>query len=602
MVIKYYILFLLLVCSLRVGAQALKFTSSASKNEVGTGEQFEVTFSVNGNAESFSPPNFNNFQVVGGPNQSTSMESVNGSMTVNSSVSYELMAVKEGEFTIGPASIVVNGRRITTNPIKIKVVKGRPAPQNNSGQNAPDNNVAEGKPGELSKSLLLRAIVDKSSAYLGEQVTLTYRIYTRIPIVQSQLDKLPDLTGFFNQEVKQPQQQVQWRVETYKGQRYNVADIKQIILFPEHEGNITIDPFEMTFIVRQASQSRDIMDQIFGGSFNDVQYKAKSLPVVVHVKPLPIAGKPAGFTGAVGNFSVDASIDRKELKANESLNYKIKVSGSGNIKLLQNPNIAFPADFEKYDPKVQDTVNERASGMAGSRIYNYLLIPRHEGNFTIDPVQFSYFNPATGKYVGLITRSFQIKVNKGTAENNVTAFSGADKQDIKTLDKDIRYIKTGDPGLHSQGDEFFGSGGYYLSLLAGPLLCFGAFTYRNRQQKNNSDIVKVKSRRAGKVAAKHLAAAQKFLIEKNTKEFYEAVSKGLYGYLSDKLNISYANLDKDTIVSGLAAKSLKDGLINQVIDALDLCEMARYAPVTHISQHDVFEKAKTIINNIEDEI
>jgi hypothetical protein len=323
---------------------------------------------------------------------------------------------------------------------------------------------------------------------------------------------------------------------------------------------------------------------------------------MVHVKPLPGAGKPEGYTGAVGNFTVEASIDKTELKANEALNYKIKVSGSGNIKLLKNLNTNFPPDFEKYDPKIADTINESGKGVAGSRFYNYLLIPRHQGNYTIDPVKFSYFNPATGKYTSLVTKSFEIKVDKGTAESNVTALTDADKQDIKTLDKDIRYIKNGDTVLHKQGDEFYGSGWYYLMLLSGPLLCFAAFSYRNWEQKNNSDIVKVKSRRAGKVAAKHLANAQQQLTAHHTKEFYEAVSRGLYGYLSDKLNITYAELNKDTIASALKTRSLDHRLAGQLLDTLDLCEMARYAPVTHISEQEIFEKAKGIINNIENEI
>lgn len=603
MKIKYYILSFLLFYAGRLFAQDAKFTASVSKNEVGTGEQFEITFSLNGNGGSFSPPDMNSFQVLGGPNVSNSMESINGNTTVSTSIGYDLMAVKEGTFTIGPASIVVNGHKLSTNSVRIKVVKGRPVAQNNRNQGGPDNSITEENSSNLSKSLLLRAVVDKDNVYQGQQLTLTYKIYTRVGIVQSQVDKLPDLTGFWNQDVKSPQQQVQWHTETYKGAKYNVADIKQTILFPERAGNITIDPFGMTFIARVASASSgDFVEQFFGGGYKDVKVSAKSIPVVVHVRPLPEAGKPDGFTGAVGNFTIEAAVDKNRLKANEALNYKVKVTGSGNIKLLKNLNTSFPADFEKYDPKINDTVTERINGVAGSRIYNYLLIPRHQGDFTIDPVKFSYFNPATGKYVSLATTSFQVKVDKGIAENNVTAFSGSDKQDVKLLDKDIRYIKTGDADLSRAGDRFFGSAGYYLLLLLGPVLCLAAFVYRNWNQKNNSDLVKLKSRRAGKVAAKHLANAQKQLLANNTKAFYEAVFKGTYGYLSDKLNISSADLNRETIASSLKARALNEQVISQLLDTLDLCEMARYAPVTHISEQEVFEKAKGIINNIENEI
>lgn len=605
MKLKYYILTLLLLWTGITFAQEVKLTATASKTTVGTGEQFEVDFSVNGNAEGFNPPAFSAFQVLSGPNVSTSMESINGRTTVSSSYSYILMAAKMGDYTIGPATIVVNGKNYTSSAIKIKVVKGQPVQQQSAQQGAGGSQqVPMGNSGELSKQIFLKAVIDKNNVYQGEQLTVSFRLYTRIGIDDSRLDKMPDLTGFFNQDIKNPlqQQQVQWKVETYKGLKYNTADIKQSILFPEHSGNITIDPFEMTFLVRQPVRSNDIMDQFFGGSFQQVKYQAKSTPVVVHVKPLPDAGKPDSFTGAVGTFSMESSIDKTELKANEPLNYKVKVTGAGNIKLLKTVNINFPADFEKYDPKISDTTVERTSGVAGSRIYNYLLIPRHQGEYNIDPLKFSYFNPATNRYVTLTSKGFKIKVDKGLAENNVTALAGADKQDLKMLGKDIRYIKTGDTILSRPGDGFFGSAMFYILLILGPVASIGAYNYRNRMLRLNSDIVGVKNRRAAKLAAKHLANAQKQLQANNTAAFYEDTFKGLYGYLSDKLNIPYANLDRATIASALSTRVNDEPLVNRVLETLDLCEMARFAPVTHISKQEVFEKAKGIIGDIENKI
>lgn len=604
MKIKYYILTLLVLSANLLFAQNVKFTASASKDEVGTGEQFRVDFSINGNGDGFTPPTFSGFEVLSGPNVSQSMTSINGSTTVSSAFSYILTAAKEGEFTIGPATIVVNGRRLSTNAVKIKVVKGRPVQQSNNAQNGPDNSINEVKSGDLSKLIFIRAIVDKTNVYDGQQITLSYRLYTRIGIDDSQPDKIPDLNGFWSEDVKKPrqQQQAQWRVETYKGEKYNVADVKQSILFPERDGNLTVDPFGMTFIVRQPVASRDIMDQFFGGSFKQVKIGVKSEPVTIHVKPLPEAGKPAGFAGAVGNFNMDAAIDKTEVKANDALNYKVKITGTGNIKLFKPLSVDFPADFEKYDPKITDTITDDVNGVSGSRIYNYLLIPRHQGDYNVDPLKFSYFNPTTGRYVTLSSKPFHLKVAKGANESNVTAFSTADKQDVKMLGKDIRYIKTDDDNLNSAGNGFFGSAGYYLLLLIGPVLCFGAFAYRNQVRKNNADVVGVKSRKAGKIAAKHLANAQKQLLANNSKAFYEDIFKGLYGYLSDKLNISYANLDRETIASALKIRMLDGQVIGQLLETLDLCEMARYAPVNHISQQEVFDKAKGIINDIENKI
>jgi len=602
--LKYFILTLFLFYAGGLFAQGIKFTASVDKNPVATGDIVEITFSINGNSERFSPPQFSGFQMAGGPNESQSMEIVNGSSSVSMSYSYELIAVKEGEFTISPATTVVNGHMYTTNAVKIKVIKGKSVPQNSQAQtqSGPDNSIATAKTSNLAKSIFIRAVVDKSNVYIGQQIILSYRLYVRgVGIEQNQPDAIPELNGFWSEDIKQAQRQVQWHVETYKGQRYNAADLKQTILFPEREGDLTIDPLGMKFVLRVQAPSQDIMDQFFGAN-KQVPYTAKSAPVTIHVKPLPQAGKPDSFTGAVGNFTIESSVDKTELKANDALNYKVKVSGKGNIKLLKTLSTNFPADFDKYDPKIADSVTENENGVAGDRYYTYLLIPRHQGDYTVDPLKFSYFNPATNRYVTLTTKAFHIKVDKGNSQSNVTAFSDADKQDIKMLGKDIRYIKTDDISLNGQGDLFFGSFWYYVLLLTGPCLCYAAYVYRNWLIKTNSDIVKVKSRKAGKVAAKHLANAQSQLQAGNSKAFYEDVFKGLYGYLSDKLNIQYANLNKETIASAMKEKKVSSRLLDQLQDTLDLCEMARYAPVTHISLTEVFEKAKSIIDDIENEI
>jgi hypothetical protein len=583
-------------------AQELRFTASVNKTEVGTGEPFEVSFSVNGNGENFTPPNFSGFQLVSGPNVSNSMTSINGNTTVSISYSYVLLPVKEGVATIGPAYMVINGRRLATSPIRMKVVKGQSVQQGRASSGGGDPDIIKENTEDLSKSIFLKADVDKTTVYQGEQLTLSYRLYTRASIVDSRLDKLPDLNGFWSEDVKTLQQKVEWKTVTYKGLRYNIADVKQTVLFAEHSGDITINPFEMTFIVRlAAAASDDIMEQFFG-SYKDVKVALKSKPVVIHVKPLPEAGKPAGFTGAVGNFSVTTTLDKTELKSNETLNYNVKVSGSGNLKLLKTLSLNFPPDFEKYDPKITDTISQHGTGLSGSRMYNYLLIPRHQGNYTIDPIQFSYFNPVSKKYITLPGKAFQVKVNKGLTEQNVTAFSEANKQEVKVLDKDIRYIKTGAVDKEVGGTRFYGSIAYILLLLLGPLLCLAALFYRNWYRKNNSDLLVVKNRRAGKEAAKHLANAQKQLATQQSKAFYEAVFKGLYGYLSDKLLIAMADLNKETITESLQAKSVDEALISRLIATLDLCEMARYAPVTQSSEQEVLAKAKSIINDLENAI
>jgi len=608
MKMKHYILSVLLLWTsalfangIKSGAQDVKVTASVSKSVVGTGEAFEISFSVNGNIESFNPPALNGFQVVGGPNQSSSYSSINGNTTASMSISYDLVGVKEGEYIIGPALVVVNGKQVKSNSVKIKVVKGKAVPQGNQRNAVPQGDkVAEGNSIDISKRLFLRAVANKTNVYIGEQFSVSYKLYTNIDLVDNALDKLPDFNGFWSQEIKNNSQNVQWEIETYNGEKYHVATLKQIILFPERFGKLTLDPLAMTFVVRQAAPSNDPIEQFFGGSYKDTKYKIKSTPITINVKPLPEAGKPEGFNGAVGNFSIGANLDKSSVKANEALNYTLKITGSGNLKLLKAPELTLPADIEKYDPKVNDDIKETMTGVSGSREYSYLLIPRHEGNYTIEPLKFSYFNPATGRYVSLTSGSFPVKVAKGDPGSNVTAYATGGQQDVKTLAKDIAYIKTGNPGLTKDGEGFYGSALYYMLLCSGPVLFLAAFGYRKWYRENNRDVIKVKGRNANKIAAKHLASAQKQLISGDKKAFYENVYRGLYGYLSDKLNISAADLNKENIGEQLKLRTVNESIIDQLTDTLDLCEMARYAPISGISEQEVFDKAKTIINDIED--
>jgi hypothetical protein len=611
MKMKRYIWIVLLLCTSAVLATGrgsiddIKVTASVSKNQVATGEHFEVIYAIsgNGNIESLNPPSFSNFQVLGGPNQSSSFTSVNGKTSSSMTLSYDLMAVKEGEYAIGGATLVINGKQYKTNSVKIKVVKGNAAPATAQGNPAgrQQERGMDGNASDIGKRLFIRAVADKTNVYQGEGLAVTYKLYTNIELVDNALDKLPDFNGFWSQEIKNSDPNVRWETETYQGNRYNVAVLKQIILFPERSGKLTLDPLGMTFMVRQQVSSGDSNDpfDMFFGSYKDVKYKIKSSPVTIHVKPLPEAGKPEGFEGAVGSFSVAAIVDKSELKANEALNYTLKITGSGNLKLLKAPTVNFPADLEKYDPKITDHLTESLSGVSGSREYGYLLIPRHEGNYTIAPLNFSYFNPSTQRYVTLTTGSFDLKVAKGAPGSNVTAYSSANQQDIKMLANDITYIKLNTGGLYQKGTSFYGSPAYYILLCSGPLFFLFAIAYRKRYRDSNRDQVAVKGRNASKVASKHLANAKKQMLAGQTTLFYQDIYKGLYQYLSDKFNIAAAELNKEHIRTQLAARGIKEGLISQLEETLDLCEMARYAPVSGISEQEVFDKAKNTIHEIE---
>ena len=588
----------LLLCTTLLFAQG-KFVATASKTNVGVGEQFEVDFTMNGGGTHFSPPDFHDFDVLSGPNMESSFTSVNGVSTMSIGYGFILAAKKEGTFTIDEAAVVLNGHTLTTSPIKIKV-KGQAPPQQaqQAQAAAPDDNPKIDTK-DLSKQIFVRAVTDKTKAYVGEQIKVYYKIYTRVGILGGQPDKAPDLNGFWNQDV--PSKGTVWKSEVYKGIRYNVATVKESMLFPQHAGDLQIDPLAITFMVELRLPSRNVLDDMYG-NIKQMKYSSKSQPITIHAMALPAAGKPADFTGAVGNYTVYTDVDKKELKANETLNYTVDISGTGNLNLINSPKITTPVDVEKYDPKTNDHIVVDSNGVSGSRQFSYLLIPRHQGNFTLNPVEFTYFNPSTQKYVTVPTKPFTIKVDKGDAQANVPAFNSSDQQDIKLLGSDIRYIKTSSADVFKNGEGFYDSALYYILLLLGPVLFIGAIFYRRWMTEYNSDIVKVRSREASRMAAKHLAFAQKELTAGNRSAFYDAVAKGLYGYLSDKLNIPVSDLNKENIVTQLEARKLDSTIIKQLVDTMDLCEMARFAPVTGISEQQVFDKAKNTINEIEDKI
>ncbi len=591
---------MLLIVSVAGYGQSARLTASVSSNPVGTGEQFEVVFSTSGNIESFSPPDFRGFAVLGGPNQSSSFSSINGRVTSSMSISYVLMARQVGNFTIGAATMVSDGKKYQSSPLKVRVVKGQSVPQPAPGaQGRAQEPVGEASDEDLSKRLFMRAVADKTNVYQGEQITVSYKLYTNIELVDNQPGKMPDFNGFWSQEVKNNDPNVRWVVENHNGRRYHVAVLRQIVLFPERSGKLTLDPMEMDFLVRQQVPSNDPFEQFFGGAHRDVKYKVKSLPVSIQVKPLPEAGKPEGFQGAVGKFTIHTVLDKQAVKANEALNYTFKVTGSGNLKLLRAPELTLAPEIEKYDPKVSDNIDISANGVSGAREFSYLLIPRHQGDFTIDAPQFSYFNPETRKYVTLTGTAFPVTVAKGDPGSGITAFGPDGKEDVRLLSKDIAYIRTGDVKLKRGNEGFYGSFGFYALLALGPLAFIAAIFYRRADRERNRDLVVVKSRKANKLAAKHLANARKQMQEGNRSAFYEAVYRGLYGYLSDKLNIPYAELNRENISQALSARGLDESLIARLDATLEQCEMARYAPVTAVTDQEMLDKAQDVITEIE---
>lgn len=595
-----YILFTLLVLTNCLLAQTL--TTSVSSTKVAVGEPFQIQFALSGSGKNFKLPPLTEFEVMEGPYQSSSTSITNGTVTQSSSLTYVIAAKKEGKITIGSATVVSNGKTISSNPISIDVVKGSGTQGNQNNANS-GQNVTKPTSSDIGDNVFVRTNVSKTKAYMGEVIEVTFKVYTRLEMQMRQISKIPTYDGFFVQNIKTNEQTKQTN-ETINGITYVVGEIYKTYVIPQHTGKLTIDPFEVECIVRQKSKRkpRDIFEQMMGVGYEDVLYPLKSLPVTIDVQALPEEGKPAGFSGAVGNFTYKAVMSKEKVKADEAVNITLSLTGNGNIKLVEPPKVNLPEDFETYDAKTSENISVSRSGISGVKTFDYMFIPRHEGDYTIEALNFSYFDPSKKEYVTLPSPDFKLHVDKG-AGTSATVVGGTNaKEDIKVLGNDIRYIKTSTT-LKEKESFFFGSTLFYISLIS-PLLCFIAFIFiRRKNIADNKDGVAVKSRKATKMARKRLSVAEQHLKSNNKELFYIEIFKALYGYISDKLNIPVADLNKEHISSTLKNRNVSEGTTEKLILTLDNCEFARYAPTSVSGDlNGIYNSTVELITKIEDEI
>jgi len=524
---------LLLFFTTNIFAAEITFIASVNKNPVGTNEQFSITYTLNTQGSNFQAPTFRDFNVLSGPNQSTSMQFINGNMSQSVSFTYYLTANSEGTFRIDPATITVNGGKVKSNTLTINVVKSQKA---QSGAQQQKSNDADA--GISSNSVFLRVSVNKSSVYRGEALLATYKLYTKVNLVNYSIDKLPALNGFWSQELKMPQQ-LELTTENYNGEMYRVGIVKKVLLFPQQSGTLTIEPMEGSCIARIQTQRKrsnnpfDIFNDPFFndpffGSAQDVKVNVKSLPVKITVKDLPQENDNA-FKGAIGSFSLQATTDNDKVKANDAINLKIKISGKGNLKLIDAPEVEVPTDFEKYDPKVSDNTNISESGVSGSKTFEYLLIPRHEGEYTIDPIKFTYFDLDKKQYEQLQSSAFKITVKgiSGDASAAQSVATSQNKTDIKLLGKDISFIKTGKLTT-KPATTFYLSGLYYLLVAIPFAALILLILYIRKRNRLAGDAEYMRSSRATKMAHKRLSIAKKMIDAKKDDAFYEEISKAIW--------------------------------------------------------------------------
>ncbi len=617
---KRIVLFLML-CPLWLWAQDDPTLTVSTKNQVMVGERFQVVFEANAEGKSFQAPSFEGFTVVGGPftSSSSSFSMVNGSMshTVRCTYTFALQAYQEGTFHVGSATLTVKGKKISSEPFDIKVIPddgSHAAPSgggSSSGQGQSQQNTSD--PQVSGKDLFIRVIPSKKSAYVGEQVVLTYKLYTKVPVSSLSVERMPSYAGFWTKDITDNNGgSLRQTSEYINGIEYTAAEIQKIVVVPQRSGTLPIDPMIIECIaqIRTESNRQRSMDP-FEAFFNDpffnrnianVRKELTSQTLNLEVKSLPENGKPASFAGAVGNFNFKSEIDKTELSTNEAFTLTLTVSGTGNVELLQMPTPVFPPDFEVYDPKITMNVNNNANGLSGTKKAEYLVIPRRAGSFTVPAVEFSYFDPSKGTYQTLSSQPYEIKVEKGKGgdEGSSGGIYASNQEGIKYLGSDIRHIMTGNAHLKPMHTVFFGSAAYFVVLLVLLVLFVILLFVLKKREQLSKDTAANRNRKADKVARGRLKSAAQFLKAKDQDKFYVEMSQALWGYIADKLGIERSKLSMDTVNETMKAKNVPDELTQQFIDTLNSCEFARFAPGSaEAKMDDLYQRGIDVISKAE---
>ena len=596
-------------------ADEVVFRANAPKQVI-AGRPFQLSYTVNQRSRDLRAPEFTDFDVLSGPYTSTSSSTsfVNGkrSSSFEQTYTYTLMATKEGTFTIGPATVKVDGENIQSNGVRIQVLPADQPQQTQSTTSQPSQPRTSSQPSASSQAassenLFVRTIASKTRVHEQEALMITYKLYfANVDVAQlTNNTKLPEFTGFLKQDLEQGE--IQTELEHYNGRNYQTAVLYRTILYPQHSGDIKIDPanFEAVLRVQVQQRARSIFDDFFG-SYTNVTKMLTAPGVTIHVSPLP-AGKPAGFSGGVGHFTLTPSISQTEIQANEAVTIKLDISGSGNMKLLKTPAIDWPEGFEPYDPKVTNNFKTTTSGVSGTKSIEYLAIPRSAGEYTIPAVKFSYFDIDEKAYKTLSTPEYTILVKRGAgASSGAGSEEGAvvyhaQKEDIKQLGSDIRYIDTKKPKSSNIRHQTSDINYIWLFYVIPALIALILLVVLRKQIKENADLARVRYKKANKVAKKRLKAAAAALKANDKDHFYEEIERAAWTYLSDRLSIPTADLNKENIASLLAQKNVPEAIITEVKNVLSTAEFARYAPTTDHAMDDLYEATTNIINKLEEQ-
>lgn len=594
-------------------AEEVDFKVSAP-SRVSMGERFRLSYQINADVDDFSPPALSDFRVLSGPSrgQNSSIQIINGKVTQNINISYTYILTpnKEGELTIGSASVKINGKTYKTEAKKIIVNAG------NQSNNQSNNAKPSDQQGELkANDVYIKAFLNKKDVYLGEQIIVNYRIYTKVPVSNLSIDQFSSFSGFWSVDLMDNNGNLKQRSEIINGDEYIVADLKKSALFPQKTGKLEIDPMSLSCVAQVQTNKKKVSsndpffdsffnDPFFSNQFRNIEKTLVSNKLLVNVKDLPAGGKPNFFSGAVGQFSLGSNIDHKEIMAHEAINIKYTISGNGNVDLLPDLVIDFPADFEVYDPKISTKTRKSKDGISGYKTFEYTIIPRSAGTYEIPSVNFSYFDPIKKLYKTLTSDSYEIMVDKSTQSNNQNVtYGGSTKEDIRYIGKDIRYIFLMPFSLEPFEHFFFGSNLFFILLISPIILMFFIIIIWRKEKKRRGNTNLMKNKNATKVAKKRLKKAYDFLKAHNEADFYNETGEALWGYVSDKFNIPLSELSVNTVSDKLSSKGVILDVVNEFIDTLNNCEFARFAPGDKDSMMEkVYQQGIAIISKIEDQL
>lgn len=581
--------FLAFLAVISLANDQIIFTGSA-KQVVKVGERFRVVYEINQDTDNFSAPDFGTLQVLSGPSTSTnsSIQYINGKMTQSYTLTYTyiVQAINEGDITIGPATAIVNRTTVKSNSIKIRVIKGNASQQNNQS-NSDSKNSAES--GILQDDdVYIKATVSDLSPYLGEQVILTYKIYTKVPVSNLMIKKLSSFEGFWSKSLLEDNQQYRQSTEVINGEEYVVAIINQFAIFPQKTGKLIIEPTEMECTVQLRVQNKRkrgydpfedfFNDPFFNRNVKNINTIIKSKPITLNVMPLPQEGKPSDFSGAVGNFSLTSRIDRTKLVANDALTLTYTITGKGNLELINLPDVKFPVDFEKFDPKISSNIKTSSSGISGRKKFEYIAIPRVEGQYTIKPLSINYFDPESKKYKVSRSEAYSIDVEKGESISSGVTYSSSAQEDIQFIGKDIQHIKSTPIELSEKGRFLFLSDLFFILISIPVFLMIVVIIVVKRIEKRKSNVGLLKNRKANKVARSRLRLAEKYKKEGNDKAYYDEIAQALWGYIADKFGLKQSELSIDSVEQTLIKIGVDKQVSDSFVNTLNNIEFARFAP------------------------